>query len=152
MDQETIGRVKALADNYLKDHNIELVDVIYRRESPGMVLRLLVDTAQGITLAECEKLNKYLSEVLDKEDAIEGHYVLEVSSPGLDRPLSSDRDFERVVGSELCITTYEPIEGRRSHEGKLASSDNEKIVVESAGKSITIPRKKIAKAVLKIDF
>ncbi len=147
-----IERVKALADNYLKDHGIELVGIIYRRESPGMVLRLLVDTAQGITIEECEDLNKFLSEILDKEDVIEDRFVLEVSSPGLDRPLKTDRDFERVIGNELMITTFEPIEGRRTIEGKLASSGKDNIVIDALDKSITVPRNKIAKATLKIEF
>jgi ribosome maturation factor RimP len=152
MDEEIIERVKALADSYLSSHSIELVDVIYRRESPGMVLRLLVDTHEGITIEQCEKLNQHLSEVLDKENVIEDHYVLEVSSPGLDRPLKTDRDFDRVIGKELIITTFEPIEGKRTLEGKLISCDKEKIVIDALEKDITIPRNKIAKATLDIDF
>jgi ribosome maturation factor RimP len=152
MNEEIIERVKALADSYLSSHAIELVDIIYRRESPGMVLRLLVDTREGITIEQCEKLNQYLSEVLDKENVIEDHYVLEVSSPGLDRPLKTDRDFDRVIGKELIITTFEPIDGKRTLEGKLISSDKEKIVIDALEKNITIPRNKIAKATLNIDF
>lgn len=152
MNEQIIESVKALVDSYLKDHAIELVDVIYRRESPGMVLRLLVDTAEGITIEECEDLNKYLSEVLDKESVIEDHFVLEVSSPGLDRALKTDRDFERVAGNELMITTFEPIEGKRVIEGKLVSSDKEKLFIEAVDKTIIVPRAKIAKATLKIEF
>jgi ribosome maturation factor RimP len=152
MNDQIIATVKELISGYAADHGIELVDVIYRRESPGMVLRLLVDTAEGITIEECEDLNKYLSEVLDKENVIEDHFVLEVSSPGLDRALKTDRDFERVVGNELMITTFEPIEGKRVIEGKLISSDKEKILVEAVDKTITVPRAKIAKATLKIEF
>lgn len=152
MHEEIIERVKSLAANYLSSHNIELVEVIYRRESPGMVLRLLVDTPEGITIDQCEELNQYLSEVLDKEDVIEEHYLLEVSSPGLDRPLKTDRDFDRVIGKELIITTYEPIDGKRTIEGKLISSNSEYIVIDAIEKEITIPRDKIAKATLNIDF
>ena len=152
MDEGIIERVKALADSYLSSHGMELVDIIYRRESPGMVLRLLVDTHDGITIEQCEKLNQYLNETLDKENVIEGHYVLEVSSPGLDRPLRTDRDFERVIGKELIITTFEPIDAKRTLEGKLISSDKENIVIDALDKNITIPRNKIAKATLDIDF
>jgi ribosome maturation factor RimP len=149
---EIIERVKELAANYLEKNGIELIDVIYRREQGGMTLRLLVDTPQGISIAECEALNTYLGELLDKENVIEDHYLLEISSPGLDRPLISDKDFERVVGKDIYVSTYEPIESRREHEGKLIGINKDDIVVVSNGMSTVIPRQKIAKAKLKIEF
>ena len=152
MDNDVIERVKALAADYLSQNSMELVDIIYRREQPGMVLRLLVDTPYGVTVKECTDLNHYLSEALNGENIIEGHFVLEVSSPGLDRPIVTDRDFERAVGNDLTVTTYEPIDGGRAHEGKLIGLEKENIVIESEGISIVVPRVKIAKAVLKIDF
>jgi len=149
---EIIDRVKELIAKYLDDNGIELVDIIYRREQGGMTLRLLVDTPQGIGIAECEALNNYLSELLDKENVIEEHHLLEVSSPGLDRPITTDRDFERVMGKYLDITTYEPIDGRRAHEGKLAGMDGEDIVIESDGVSTVIPKAKIARARRKVEI
>ena len=149
---EIVDRVKSLIERYLEKNGIELVDVIYRREQGGITLRLLVDTPQGITIAECEALNTYLSELLDKEDVIEGHYVLEVASPGLDRPITTDGDFKRVMGKEIDITTYEPIDMRSTHEGRLIGMDKENIVIESGGISTVIPRAKIALARLKIEF
>ncbi len=149
---EIIERVKELAANYLEKNGIELIDVIYRREQGGMTLRLLVDTPQGISIAGCEALNTYLGELLDKENVIEDHYLLEISSPGLDRPLVSDKDFERVVGENVYVSTYEPIGSRREHEGKLIGINKDDIVVVSNGMSTVIPRQKIAKAKLKIEF
>jgi len=149
---EVIDRVKELAARYLDDNGIELVDIIYRREQGGMTLRLMVDTPQGITIAECEALNNCLSELLDKEDVIDEHYVLEVSSPGLDRPLTSDGDFKRVMGKTLDITTYEPIDMKKTHEGKLIGMDKENIVIESDGVSTVIPIAKIARARRKVEF
>src|SRR3990167_2146356 len=101
---ELVERVKELVRNYLQDNEIELVDITYKREQGGMVLRLLVDTPQGITVDECERLNNFLSELLDKEDVISEHYTIEVASPGLDRPIVTDRDFQRVLGKMLDIT------------------------------------------------
>jgi ribosome maturation factor RimP len=149
---EITDRVKELLSGYLDTNGIELVDIIYRREQSGMVLRVLVDTPSGITIDECEGVNNYLNGLLDKEDAIKERYILEVSSPGLDRPIKSDRDFERSIGKALELTTYEPIDGRRAHEGLLVGMDKEKIVIESEGVSTVIPRVKIAMARLKIDF
>lgn len=149
---DMIERVNELIANYLEEYSIELVDITYRREQGGMVLRLIVDKRGGINLKECEDLNNYLSETLDKEDTINERYLLEVSSPGLDRPIKTDRDFERVMGRELDITTYEPIDGKKTHAGNLAGMDKEQIVIESDGISTVIPRAKIARAVLKIEF
>lgn len=149
---EIIEHVKELIAGYLEERNIELVDITYRRQQEGMVLRLLVDTAEGITIKECEELNNFLSEALDKEDLIAERHTLEVSSPGLDRPIKTDRDFERAMGKDLEIMTYVPIDGRKSHTGKLIGIDKEKIVIEADGISTVIPRDKIAIARLKINF
>ena len=72
---EIIDRVKALIESYLEENGIELVDIIYRREQSGMVLRLLVDTPEGVTIAECEALNNYLSETMDREEVIAEHFL-----------------------------------------------------------------------------
>ena len=149
---ETIDRVKSLIESYLENKGIELVDIIYRREQGGMVLRLLADTPEGITIAECEALNNYLSEVLDKEDVISEHFILEVASPGVDRPLVNDRDFARVIGKELEIRMYEPIDGKRELQGILMGMEEASIVIESGGVSTVVPRVKIAKATLKLEF
>ena len=149
---DTIDRVKELIAEYLERNSIELVEITYRREQGGMVLRLLVDTPEGITIRECEELNNYLSEALDKENVIDERHTLEVASPGLDRPLKIDRDFERTMGKNLDITTYAPVDGKKAHQGKLIGMDSEKIVIESDGVSTVIHRTSIARAVLKIEF
>ena len=97
-------------------------------------------------------MNNYLSELLDKEDVIPDSYTLEVASPGLDRPIATDRDFERAMGRTLEVTTYEPIDMRKTHEGILIGMDKEKIVIESRGISVVIPRDKIARARLRVEF
>lgn len=145
-------RVNELIVGYLEQNNMELVEFMYRREQAGMVLRLLVDTPEGVTIAECEALNNYLGELLDKENLIEEHYTLEVASPGLDRPIIADRDFGRSMNKILELTTYEAIDGRKAHEGRLIGMDKEKIVIESSGISTVIPRNLIARARRKVEF
>ena len=149
---EIIDRVREIAEVYLQEHGIELIDIVFRREGPGHVLRIVADTADGITVSECAGLNNFLSEVLDREDVIQDHYTLEVSSPGLDRPIKTDRDFERSVGKELEFTMFEAIDGRKTHEGVLVGMDQDNVVIERQGISTVIPRSKIALARLKIDF
>ena len=149
---EITDRVREIAEVYLKDHGIELIDIVFRREGPVLVLRITADTPEGITVSECTGLNKFLSETLDREDVIQDRYTLEVSSPGLDRPIKTDRDFERSMGKDLELTTFEAIDGRKTHEGVLVGMDKDNVVIERQGISTVIPRSKIALARLKIDF
>jgi len=150
--REIPDRIKDLIAPYLEANGIELVEIIYRREQPGMVLRLLVDTPEGVKIADCEALNNYLSEALDQNDVIGEHFVLEVSSPGLDRPMKTDRDFERNLGKEIEVTTYEPIDGRKTHEGFFVGMDREKIVIRANDVSTVIPKRSIAVARQRIKF
>lgn len=149
---EIIDRVREIAEVYLKEHVIELIDIVFRREGPVLVLRIIADTAGGITVSECTGLNKFLSEALDREDVIQDRYTLEVSSPGLDSPIKTNRDFERSMGKELEFTTFEAIDDRKTHEGVLVGMDKDNVVIERQGISTVIPRNKIALARLKIDF
>lgn len=149
---EIIERVKALSQGYLDDNGIELVEITYRREAGGMVLRLLVDTPEGIRINECEAVNKFLSVTLDAEDVIQQSYTIEVSSPGLDRHFKTNRDFERAMGKDIEATTYGKIDGRKTHAGRLIGMDKETVIIESGGISTVIPRKSIAVARLKIDI
>lgn len=152
MDKSIIARARELIAPYLAEHDIELVEIIYKRMQGEMTLRLLVETPGGINLKECADLNTHISEVLDKENVIDEYYVIEVSSPGLDRPMKTDRDFERNLGRDIEVTTYEPIDGRKTHDGRFLGMDREKIVIDKDGTSTVIPRDKIALARLKIDF
>jgi ribosome maturation factor RimP len=149
---EIIDRVREIADPYLKEHDIDIVEITFRREHQGLVLRILADKPGGIRIRECEELNNFLSEALDKEDIISDRYILEVSSPGLDRPLKTDRDFERSMGEALEITTFEAIDGRKAHIGALLGMDKDNVVIESNGVSVVVPKLKIALARRKFEF
>ena len=152
MHEDLFNRIQDLINDYLAEQQIEVVEMAYKRINGEMTLQLFVDTPNGIRMAECEGLNKHVGEVIERENVIESHYVVEVSSPGLDRPLKTDRDFERNLGKDIELTTYEPIDGRRAHDGRCVGMDKEKIVVEKDGISTVIPRNKIAVARLKIEF
>jgi ribosome maturation factor RimP len=149
---EMAERIKGLIASYLEEKEIDVVDIIYRREGGDMVLRLLVDKPDGITIGECEELNNTLSDLLDKEDLIKERYLLEVSSPGLDRPLKTESDFKRVLGKALAISTYESVDGKKDHGGILVGMDSGNIVLERGGISTVIPKAKIARAVQKIEL
>ena len=143
----------AVADA-LPSQGVELVDLSFRREGSRMVLRLLVDKPGGITVDECTHLNQMIGEILDREDLIHDRYTLEVSSPGLDRPLVTKRDFERNIGRKVKITMDKAlIDREKIEEGKLCQVDDENIVIVGKnGTSKIIPLKGIKKAILEVEF
>ena len=148
-----IERVRELTSRLLSEAGVELVELTYRRESGGMVLRFAVDKAGGITIGECGSLNRRIGAVLDETDPTEEHYTLEVQSPGLDRKLVKTSDFERTIGKDIYVITYGPVENKREFTGKLKWVGEESIKIEfPSGDEVSIPRNMIAKAKLHFEF
>ena len=150
---DIVNRVTEILSHIAEQRGIEIVDITYKKEGPAMVLRILLDKTGGITIDECGQINKVLSKLLDEENIIDGHYILEVSSPGLGRPMKTERDFQRVLGKDIKVTTYAPIDGKNVFIGKLLGIGSSTIVLEdNEGISTEIPREKIAKARLEITL
>jgi len=145
---ETIERIKELLEPIANARKYYIVDIAYRREAGRLVLRILADKEGGITMEECAGLSNELSELLDKGNIIEGEYLLEVSSPGLDRKLKKDEDFLWAVGKRIKVTTYAPLDGKNVFLGVLAGLGDGTIIVEENGTSWEIPREKLASAKL----
>ncbi|SHE60968.1 MULTISPECIES: ribosome maturation factor RimP [Thermoanaerobacter] len=120
---------KDLVMPILEKNNFELVDVEYKKEGSHWYLRVYIDKEGGITLDDCQLVSEYLSDRLDEADPIEHSYILEVSSPGLDRPLKKPRDFERNIGKEIEISLYSPIDKRKKFEGELIEFTGDKIII-----------------------
>ncbi|MDD4879310.1 MAG: ribosome maturation factor RimP [Candidatus Omnitrophica bacterium] len=154
MEEKVIlDKVSSLTAPLLSGAGIELVDLTYRRETGGMILRFTVDKAGGITVGECGALNRKIADILDEADPIDGPYVLEVQSPGLDRKLVKTSDFERTIGKDIFVVTYGPVENKREFTGKLKWVGEESIKLEfPTGGEVTIPRNMIAKAKLHFEF
>jgi len=117
--------------------------------SPGRgdgFVRLYLDTEAGITVDDCERVSRAVSEVLDAEDAVEGHYTLEVSSPGLDRPLRTAAHFARFVGDTVFVELVQPQDGRRRFEGLLTAASAQTIEIEVDGQRHVLPVGGIRKA------
>ncbi len=117
----------------------ELVDVEAKLAGRNGVLRLFIDSADGIGLEDCEKVSLAVSALLDVEDPIPGHYDLEVSSPGLDRKLTKLAHFQRFAGETVKVQMRFPIEGRRRFRGKLLSAADDQVVVEVDGEQHSLP-------------
>ena len=135
--------IKSLAESILSEQKVELVDLICRRERGVMVLQLLVDKPGGIILDECADLNRRLGEALEQQDLILGRYIVEVGSPGIDRPLKTARDFERTMGEVIRVVD---VKGK-NYNGKVIGLTKDKIVLENdKGVSEIIPLQDIAVA------
>ncbi|MCK5226863.1 MAG: ribosome maturation factor RimP [Desulfobulbaceae bacterium] len=131
------------------DCGLELVEVQFRRESSGQVLRVIIDGPAGIGIDDCARVSRELSYLFDVEDIIEQAYHLEVSSPGLDRPLKNERDFARNKGRKVEITMHEKSEPVK---GIVKGFEGEHVVLETDDDEIRIPLEQIITAKLVIDF
>lgn len=137
----------------VEDYGFELVDVEYVKEGPNLYLRVYIDKPGGITIDDCQKVSERISDKLDEIDPIEENYFLEVSSPGLDRPLKNDKDLEKNLHNEVEVSLYKPLNGKKKYTGKLLSFDNEKIEIDSEEMGvIPIERSIISKINLAVKF
>ena len=131
----------------------ELVDVEYVKEAGNWYLRVYIDKEGGITVDDCELISRAFSDLLDEADFIEDSYILEVSSPGLGRPLKKEKDYARSMGKELEIRTYRPIDKQKEFYGILLAYDNNSVTIEEQDKTRrTFEKKEIALIRLAIDF
>jgi len=150
---EVVARVRVLAEPILTDLGLELVDVEFRREAQGWVLRLYLDRAGGMTLHDCQRVSEELGDHLDVEDVIDHPYHLEVSSPGLDRPLTRDADFLTFAGKAARITTREALAGQKNFRGRLAGLEEGAVLLDLPdGRRVAIPCGLIARARLQPEF
>lgn len=124
-----LERVREIVDRVASSSGLEVVDVEFRGGGKSRMLRITIDKPAGVTHEDCASVSRELGTILDVEDAVAGSYLLEVSSPGLDRKLSRAAEFERFVGSLVKVTVREPITGSRHFEGRLESAHDGRITV-----------------------
>jgi len=144
--------IEELVMPVLEQNKYQFVDVEYKKEGTDWYLRVYIDKPEGITLDDCQVVSEYLSEELDRVDPIEHRYILEVSSPGVDRPLNKERDFERFKGREIDLKLYAPVDGRKKISGRLLGLTDGMVFVDVEGRVINIPREKIASVRLAFKF
>lgn len=144
---ELLSKIEQAAGEYIKGSGYDLVEASFSKAKRGLSVRFLIDKpAGGISLEECSKLNEGLSEVLDRENIIEGSYMLEVSSPGVDRPLATEKDFLRVLGRWVRVFLQEPVRGRMDWEGIVDKVQDNFLFLRTDRNIETIALPKIKKA------
>lgn len=152
-----MAKIKQICEEKLKpvieEMGYELVDVSYEKENGGMSLIFTIDKEDGVTIDDCEIVNKKIDPLLDEINPTDDKpYTLVVSSPGLDRPIKTDRDLKRVLGKEVEITLFSKLNGKKNFKGVLKSYDEKTVTVEIDKNETTFERDKIAMMKLVIVF
>jgi len=151
MEREIVDRVRAIILPIALNEGMEVVDIEYRRESGGWVLRVILDKEGGVTLDDCTRVSQEAGRSLDVEDIIPTSYALEVSSPGLTRPLKTEKDFMKYLHRLVKVKTVDPIENRRQFKGTLLGVSEKGVEIQAEGRTFQIPLSNVAKANLEVD-
>jgi ribosome maturation factor RimP len=147
-----LGRIREAAERVGRSLGMEVVDVEWK-VGKERLLRVFIDKPEGISHRDCEAVSNQLSVILDVEDLVPGpHYLLEVSSPGLDRKLTRPAEFDRFAGRLARIWTNEPVENQKFFEGRLAGFADGKVKIDVKGRVIAVPMEGIRKANLVVEF
>lgn len=139
-----LGKIETLISGILEQENAELVDWEYLNDKGRWVLRIFIDKEPGVTLDDCEYFSDRVGSALDATDLMERAYVLEVSSPGIDRLVKKDKDFERFAGRGVRVSLNSQVEGRRHLRGRLLGLKDGDVAVEAEGRTWRLPRKEVA--------
>ena len=145
-------KAEALVSPIVEKYGYELVDVEYVKEGGSFYLRAYIDKPGGITVDDCETVSREFSDKLDEADFIEEAYIMEVSSPGLGRPLKKEKDFKRSIGKEVEIRTYRPIDREKEFYGVLKAYDENSVTIDCEEEERTFQKAEIALIRLAFDF
>ena len=144
--------VADLIEPTLEGNGIELVDVEYKKTGKTWSLRVFIDKNQGVTVYDCQRLSREIEDLIEIHELIDDHYVLEVSSPGLDRPLKKAADFLRNKGKRIQVKTYSPINNKKENAGTVIDFVNGTLFLEDKKNILKISLTEIAQAKLIIKF
>lgn len=152
--EAVVARVTEIAERVGAPEGIEIVDVEFKGAGKRRVLRIFIDRPGGVSHAECEFISRNVGTILDVEDVVPGgSYILEVSSPGLERPLKKAADYERFRGRQVKIVVREPVAGRRTWKGTLAGLDGGVVTLETReGSSVQVELAQIQRANLTFEW
>ena len=141
-----------LIEPTLQGSEIKLVDVEYKKIGKDWTLRVLIDKNQGVTVFDCQKLSREIEDLIEIHELIKDHYILEVSSPGLDRPLKKESDFVRNKGKQIQVNTDSPINNSKINTGTIRDFSNSTLFLENNNDTLEIPLINIMQAKLIIEI
>jgi ribosome maturation factor RimP len=157
---DIVSQVRSIANRVAASYGLEIFDVSFRREGPGMVLRVQIDrpgpaatAEESVSVADCANVSRDLSAILDVDDVVAAAYTLEVSSPGLDRPLTRPDDYERFTGRFAKLVMREPVDGQKYFKGRLGGVEGGHVLIEGEDRRThRVPLGIIARANLEVEF
>jgi ribosome maturation factor RimP len=157
---QPLEHIRAIAERVAATRGLEIWDIQSRREATGHVVRVFIDRPgrsatpdESVSIDDCEQVNREISTILDVEDPLPFAYTLEVSSPGLDRPLRGPADYRRFVGRLAKIVVREPVDNQKAFEGRLRGVDDDAIVIEAPnGRMHRLPMRLITRGRLEVEF
>ncbi len=144
--KNSVAKVRDLIEPTVQALELELWGIEHASQGKFSVLRIFIESEAGITIEDCEKVSRQVSAILDVEDPIAGEYTLEVSSPGLDRPLFTLDQFAQFEGTEVYVRLRSPIEGRRKFKGVIAEVSDDSVSVQVDNQTVALPFAEIEKA------
>ena len=152
-EKNTEKKVLAIVEPILAEKALELADLEFVKEGPNWYLRIYIDKEGGVTIEDCESVSRILEKKLDEKDPIEQAYILEVSSPGIDRPLKKPEHFQKYMGEIIDIKLYKPLEGKKEYQGELKQFENGIItIIDENDKEIQFVQKETASVRLAVLF
>lgn len=148
VSDEVFELVSPIAESF----GLEVIEVLFEKKYDGMNLTVVIDKDGGVTIDDCEKLHRAIDAPLDELDPIDTPYILNVSSPGIDRPLKTERDFRRNLNQKISVRLYKPLDGKKIYDGVLVSYDDETFTLQVKNKQIIFNKKDTAKVEPIIEF
>ena len=152
MTKILIESLRELIEPTILSEGMELIDIEYFRESRGWVLRIYIDKEGGLNLNHCSQISEQIGDLIEVKDLIPHSYYLEVSSPGLNRPLKKEKDFITYVGETIKVKTFKPIDQKRNFQGKLLGYKEGKVIMRLDSQEVHIPFSLISKANIQYQF
>ena len=150
--KDILKKVTEYISPFIAQNNYEIVDLEYLKEGSNYYLRIFVDKKGGFTINDCEVLSRYIEKLLDKDDIIQNAYILEVCSPGAERPLKKESDFLKYKGRHVYIKLYSPINNQKEFEGELLGLIDNQIVIKQDDEELKFNKKDVAICRLCIVF
>lgn len=147
-----VEKITALAKPVVESLGLELWDVEYVSEAGRRYLRLYIDSPDGVSIDDCERVSRAIDPVLDEADPIPESYTFEVSSAGADRQLKKPSDFQRFMGSKVEVKLYKPVNGRKEHVGELTGFSDGNVILRWGNKEVTFDRADIARVRLYVEL
>jgi ribosome maturation factor RimP len=150
--QEIIQNLEPILTKAVNDIGVEIVDMEFQKEQGRLIFRIFVDTKDGVTHETCRLVNDIVEPIMDQEDLIKEPYYLEISSPGLERVIKKESDFERFKGNRVKVRSRDPVAGQKHFTGILKGLENNEIVLELEDKTVRIPRSDTVKVRLVAEW